>query len=225
MTSYTLIRSTRKTMALQITKEAEVVVRAPLQVPKREIDRFVASKQAWIERHLSEVKKNLAQREAFQLNYGSHLRLLGERYPLRPKTGGKMGWDGRCFFLPPNLTPAEIKKAARQIYRLLAGSILKERAEHLAQVTGLVPKAVKITDAKRRWGSCSSKGNINLSWRLLMAPKEAVDYVIVHELLHLQEPNHSPRFWALVAKILPDYKKRQAVLKELELKLAREDWD
>ena len=88
----------------------------------------------------------------------------------------------------------------------------------------VTPIAVKVNSAKTRWGSCSGRNSINFSWRLIMADDDVIDYVIVHELAHIKEHNHSDRFWAVVASVLPDYKMRQAKLKILQKKLASEDW-
>ena len=87
------------------------------------------------------------------------------------------------------------------------------------------PAAVKINEAKGRWGSCSSKKSLNFSWRLMMAGESVIDYVVVHELAHLKEMNHSPRFWAEVGRVLPDYPGRRAKLKELQKLLSVEDWE
>ena len=87
------------------------------------------------------------------------------------------------------------------------------------------PAAVKINGAQTRWGSCSARRSVNFSWRLILAEDNLVDYVIVHELAHLKELNHSPRFWALVAAYVPDYQIRRARLRELQKKFNREDWD
>ena len=95
----------------------------------------------------------------------------------------------------------------------------------MALVMGVAPTGIKITGAKTRWGSCSSKNSINFSWRLVMADDEIIDYVIVHELAHIKELNHSPRFWAVVEGTLPDYKSRRSRLKLLQKKLAAEDWE
>ena len=96
--------------------------------------------------------------------------------------------------------------------------------ERFAPLVGKAPQQVRITSAKTRWGSCSAKGGLNFSWRLLLAPPEAVDYVVVHELAHLVEFNHSPRFWAIVKGILPDYKARRQSLKAVQETLLRQGW-
>jgi hypothetical protein len=89
----------------------------------------------------------------------------------------------------------------------------------------VTPIAVKINSAKTRWGSCSNKKSLNFSWRLIMADDDVIDYVVVHELAHLREMNHSPRFWAVVEAVLPDYRERKLKLRALQAKLNREDWE
>ena len=96
--------------------------------------------------------------------------------------------------------------------RALAKEFLPRRVAHYAELMGVVPAGVKITGARTRWGSCSSKGNLNFSWRLMLAGEREIDYVVVHELAHLREMNHSPRFWAVVEAALPDYKERRKSL-------------
>lgn len=101
---------------------------------------------------------------------------------------------------------------------------LPSAVERFAPLVGKAPQQVRITSAKTRWGSCSAKGGLNFSWRLLCAPPEAMDYVVVHELAHLIEFNHSSRFWAIVEGILPDYKARRQSLKEVQESLLRQGW-
>lgn len=91
---------------------------------------------------------------------------------------------------------------------------LAARTEHFAAVMGLRPTGIKITSAKKRWGSCSPKNAICYSWRLMMEPAEAIDYVVVHELAHIRHKNHGEAFYRLVASVLPDWKRREGLLKE-----------
>ncbi|MCL2342290.1 MAG: M48 family metallopeptidase, partial [Firmicutes bacterium] len=100
-----------------------------------------------------------------------------------------------------------------------------EKTAAFAEQMGLKPRAVKINSAKTRWGSCSALKNLNFSWRLAMADDGVIDYVVVHELAHLREMNHSARFWAIVAGVLPDYRERQKRLKALQKRLGNEDWE
>ena len=224
MIEYTLTRSKRKTVALYIRK-AGVEVRAPLKMPKRDIDKFVASKENWIKNKLTQVCERQEQRENFTLDYGSTVLYRGKQYPIAAKAGNRVGFDDTAFYMPPELTSEKIKAACVQVYRMLAKRDLTERTLDFAKRMGVTPTAVKINGAKTRWGSCSGKKNINFSWRLIMADDFVIDYVVVHELAHLTEMNHSAKFWAIVEGILPDYKVRQKRLKELQKKLNAEDWE
>ena len=222
--SYKIVRSNRKTMAIHVTKAAEVEVRAPFHVKDKEIKAFVNQKQDWIHKHLIKIKEAQEKRQAFVISYGSPLRLVGKEYILRERAGNGAGFDGQCFYLPANLSDDMIKQALIQVYVQLAKQILTSRTKEYAKITGWTPTWVKVNHAKTRWGSCCIKGHINYSWRLIMAPEEVIDYVVVHELAHLQEMNHSPKYWAEVASVMPDYKERQKKLKEFQRQIADEDW-
>ena len=167
---YTLIRSSRRTMALEITRDGRLLVRAPQCAPQAVIDRFVASHADWIAAHLEK------QRQRAQ----SH----------------------------PPLTEDEIA-ALRQKAR----DILPGRVAHYTGRMGVTPTGVKITGAKTRFGSCSAKNSLCFSLYLMAYPDAAVDYVVVHELAHIRHKNHSPAFYAEVARVMPDYRERRKLLK------------
>ena len=224
MIDYILKRSSRKTVAIHI-REGLVEVRAPLRMPKSNIDRFVKEKDDWIAEKLKKQSEEIAQRKDFTLTYGDCLFYRGKQYPIGARQGDRMGFDNECFYMPPNLAPKQIKYACIQIYRLLAKRDLTARTLEFAQRMNVKPDAVRINSAKTRWGSCSSKKSVNFSWRLIMADDDVIDYVIVHELSHITELNHSERFWALVRSVLPDYAERKARLKELQRRLTCEDWE
>ncbi len=223
--NYTIIRSKRKTMAIHITKDAQVQVRAPLQLSEHEIDNFVQSKEKWITKHLKIREQLLKKRLEFTLNYGDSVLLRGKDYKIKAVEGKYGGFDGESFYLPPNLSNENIKYTVIQIYKLLAKNILTQKVVSFAKVMNVTPTAVKINNAKTRWGSCSSKGSLNFSWRLLMGSDDIIDYVVVHELSHLKEHNHSDKFWAVVENVLPDYKIRQERLKALQGRLISENWE
>ena len=167
---YTLIRSSRRTMALEITRDGRLLVRAPQCAPQAVIDRFVASHADWIAAHLEK------QRQRAQAH--------------------------------PPLTEDEIA-ALRQKAR----DILPGRVAHYAERMGVAPTGVKITGAKTRFGSCSAKNSLCFSLYLMAYPDTAVDYVVVHELAHIRHKNHSPAFYAEVARVMPDYRERRKLLK------------
>lgn len=221
---YTLTRTNRKTIALYV-RDGSVEVRAPLKMPKRNIDYFVASKENWIMDKLIKLSEQSRRRESFNLDYGSLVTYRGSDYPIEAKDGNRVGFEDGRFYMPPNLTSGQIIAACVQIYRMLAKRDLTEKAIFFAEQMSVMPDAVKINGAKTRWGSCSSKKSLNFSWRLIMAGDDVIDYVVVHELAHLTEMNHSARFWAIVEGVLPDYSKRRARLSELQKRLAVENWE
>lgn len=224
MITYNLVRSKRKTMAIYIKPDVTVEVRAPLRVAKTDIDKFVASKEKWIKDKLRLVEEKSEKRAVFCLDYGSTVLFRGKEYPIVEKLGNLAGFNDECFYLPPDLAGEQIKNTCIQIYKMLGKQVLTAKTGKFSQLMGVDSLAVKINSAKTRWGSCSSRKNINYSWRLVMAPDEVIDYVVVHELAHLREMNHSDRFWQIVAAILPDYQERQKKLKSLQKLLSEQDW-
>ena len=223
MIEYMLTRTNRKTTAIYV-RDGFVEVRAPYKANVSDIDRFVLSKEKWIKDKLAERNQQIERKEKFTLAYGDMLLYHGKLHPIRGKPGDMAGFNVLSFYMPPDLPPEEIMYYCKRTYRLLAERDLAERAYELMDEMNVYPAAIKISNAKRVWGSCSSKKSINFSWRLVMADEDVIDYVIVHELAHIIEPNHSKRFWAVVESYIPDYKERRARLKELERKLSTEDW-
>jgi len=225
MIEYRLIRSNRKTIAIHISRDAIVEVRAPRNAPKADIDRFVSSNRDWIAKHLSAREQHVRNRAEFCLNYGDTVLMRGEEYPIAAIKSNRAGFDGECFYLPPDLPPEEIKRRVIKLYRRIAKQLLTDKVTDCAKLTGVTPSAVKINGAKTRWGSCSGKNSINFSWRLIMADDDVIDYVVAHELTHIKEHNHSDRFWASLADVMPDYRKRRLKLRAFQKRFVNEDWD
>jgi len=194
-------------------------------MPRHEIERFISVKEKWIHSKLAELSKRVESRESFVLNYGDMITYRGDLYPIVQKAGNRAIFADEKFCVPQGLSNEEIKAACVKIYKKLAKQDLYERVQCFVDRVPVKPTAVKINSAKTRWGSCSAKKSLNFSWRLIMADDGVIDYVVVHELAHLIELNHSARFWAIVQSILPDYKERQKRLKTLQEKLSVEDWE
>ncbi len=212
--NYLLIRSRRRTLALYITPEGNLEVRAPLRMPERTIEDFILSKQQWIEKHRRRLQHK--QRQIVPKTYaeGEEFLYLGQAYRLAYRAEDKpaIELDGCLFIAEKYRTRAE--KVIRFWYRDEAELILQDRTAVLAAEMQVQPQSVRLSNAAQRWGSCSPRGVINLSWRLVMAPLDIIDYVIVHELAHLKQHNHSRAFWQVVESALPDYKVRRAWLKQ-----------
>ncbi|MCL2385939.1 MAG: M48 family metallopeptidase [Defluviitaleaceae bacterium] len=212
-------------------KGGEVEIRAPFRVPMREIEAFVNSKTQWINEVVTKQQKHAEAVEAFRLNGDSLILLRGQEtrvadiLPLRLSWGRKpLGASDFSDSLALEESDA-IRADCVKFYQRTAKVVIAERVAYFSEKMGVSPASVKITSAKTRWGSCISKKRINFSWRLIMAHDDVIDYVVVHELAHLLEMNHSSRFWAIVAKILPDYKQRQAQLKILHRRIVHEGWN
>ena len=171
---YTVIRSRRKTLSVQVTRDGRVEIRAPLRTADAEIRCFLEKHRRFLEKHLQEAQA-LQQAKA------------GVRKLTAAET-------------------AELKKKAKQVF--------PERAAYWAPRIGVRPGRIAVRCQKTRWGSCSSKGSLNFNCLLMLAPAGVIDYIVVHELCHLKQMNHSKRFYAEIEKVLPDYRQHQQWLKE-----------
>ncbi|HET6489025.1 MAG TPA: SprT family zinc-dependent metalloprotease [Syntrophales bacterium] len=217
---YTVIRSKRKTIAVEITRDGGILVRAPLRLARREVFDFVDQNRGWITRKLAHARTLQEEKTPRRFLEGESFPFLGEKHRLRYVAGGEyLRKENGDFLLGADLS-ARAGDLFRTWYRARAREILEERVAHFALQMGLACCTVRITDARERWGSCSAAGALNFAWRLVMAPLPVIDYVIVHELTHLVEMNHSRRFWDRLGRILPDYPARRKWLRENEHLLA-----
>ena len=168
---YKIIRSERRTLALEITDKPEVLARAPRRCPTAYIQSFVESREDWIVSHMEKQRLRAEKRQALS--------------------------DGEIEEL--------VTRAKKELPPLVA---------RYAEIMGLSPASVKITKAAKRFGSCSSKNRLCFSYRLMLYPQSAIEYVVVHELAHLVHHNHGSDFYALIKTVLPDYKQRSKLLKK-----------
>lgn len=201
---YTLIRSKRKTLALQITPEGEVVVRAPLRLAQREIDRMVGERQEWIAKHRQAVQAQKRAKEQFSLMDGK-FPLMGQMFPIEYVAQGKPHYADGAFYLCTG-QEQQLREQAEQLYRNIAREELSRRISFYAPRMGVCPAGLRINGARGRWGSCSGKNSLNFSWRLMLAPEHCINYVVVHELCHILHHDHSAAFWREVERFFPDWK-------------------
>jgi hypothetical protein len=213
---FDIIRSRRKTLAVEITKDGEVLVRAPLRIARREVLAFVHQNSGWIARKLDQVRARKGQITPLRFRDGESFPFLGEPHRLHFVAGTDYlrNQEGE-FHLGIDLS-ARAGELFRTWYRARAREILEDRVAHFALQTGVACRSIRITDARERWGSCTAAGTLNFAWRLVMAPPPVIDYVVVHELVHLVEMNHSRRFWERLGHILPDYAERRKWLRDNE---------
>lgn len=172
----TVIRSNRKTVAIQVNSDLSVTVRAPRSTSEKDIEEILKKKEAWISKHIEKIKKTKERLEAESTE---------------------------------KLTREKVIALAEEALK-----VIPARVEYFAKVIGVTYGKITIRNQKTRWGSCSSKGNLNFNCLLMLAPPEVLDYVVVHELCHRKQMNHSKAFWAEVEKVLPDYKEARKWLKE-----------
>jgi len=210
-----LIRSKRrKTIALIIDQEGRLIVRAPAHTSRRKIENLVYEKSAWIQRNQREAQTRPPAARPKRFHNGEHFYYLGRGYPLVLSKRRKPPLILNGRFSLAESAHEDALKVFSEWYREQCREIVTERAANHARRLNLRYRRIRITSARTRWGSCSSKGNLNFSWRLVMTPLEVIDYVVVHELCHLREPNHSTKFWARVAAAMPDYRTQRKWLKD-----------
>lgn len=206
----------RRNLSIVLKPGQPVQVRAARLTPLVTILQFVESRQGWIEKTLrkfSEQEKQLPARELKAGNmyplYGIPRRLTVSLTPLN-QVFFSAHEEELILHLPKHLYKENLSdlsfahEALREFYRLRAEKLFEERMPYWMAQTGLRPSRWKVRETRTRWGSCHPNGTITLNWRLSVYPKEVVDYVIVHELCHLQQMNHSKAFWNLVEKSIPD---------------------
>lgn len=169
-----IIKSRRKTIAIEIRKDATILVRAPLAMRDAEIRRFLKEKENWIMAHLQKIEERQ--------------KTLSDVEPLSKE---------------------DIERLAD-----LAIKVIPVKVKHYANLMQVQYGRITIRNQKTRWGSCSGKGNLNFNCLLMLAPDEVVDYVVIHELCHLLEMNHSKAFWGQVEKVMPEYKTYKKWLKD-----------
>ena len=175
---YEIIYSSRKTIAIQVTRDGRVLVRSPRHCARPYIDNFVSKNENWVLKHLARAKELEEQKKN---SSSAH---------------------------PP------LSEKDRSRYIEIARDIFTRKTEYYARIMDVSYGRISIREQKTRWGSCSSKGNLNFNWRLILAPEEVLDYVVVHELAHRREMNHSKAFYAIVESVLPDYRAARKWLRD-----------
>ncbi len=216
---YRIVRSARRRRTLELRVEADGVrVSVPLRTPRHEVDAFVRSRIDWIR------KQRVARPRPASLAFvtGDTLPYLNRPMPLEVVEGGSRRSQVRADLLGVRVTlPRGVREqreavqdALRRWYRDRATEEILGRVEAWAVRAGYGPRRVLIRDQKRRWGSCAKDGTLRFNWRLVMLDPSIIDYVVVHEIVHLVRPHHRPTFWSEVERLIPDYQARRKALSE-----------
>lgn len=195
--------------------ERGLAVAAPLRTSLRDIDAFIASHAAWVHRKLDEYAGQRAQRH-LAVRDGVRLPLLGGEANVRIVAGAnRVSWEGEALdqLLLKARPDADCDALARRALQRRAVEVFGARVTHFARLLQRPAPTLRLSSARTRWGSCSERSGIRLNWRLVHLPLALIDYVVAHELAHLVEMNHSPRFWAVVGSLYPDWRAARQQLK------------
>ena len=222
----TIRRSPRaKRLSLQIEAEKpELILVIPRYALSMQVDSFIRKQTPWIEKHWNQALKKAARKPKRNYQDGDQYFYFGEILTLklipsvrwRPKI--RVVGEILEITLHKATTVSDgkkaIKKAVQEFYKKKAEEVIHDRLQFYNEHYKLKYNRVTFRNQKTRWGSCSSAKNLNFNWRLIMAPIEIIDYVVVHELCHLKHMNHSAAFWGLVAERMPQYKELRKWLKD-----------
>jgi predicted metal-dependent hydrolase len=216
--TWELRRARRRTIGFRVD-ERGLRISAPRWVTLSEIDRAMAEKASWILRKLDEWREHAARRERLAPRWedGALIHVLGERLVLRvdpTHRGVSLGEGELRVGLPAGTSPEQLQERVQVWLKQHARTVFAPRIAFYAERLGRSPKRWALSSARTRWGSCSADGTVRLSWRLIHFPLHVVDYVVAHELAHLGEMNHGPRFWSTVAQLCPDYERARAWLRQ-----------
>jgi len=211
-------RKRRKTISLQVRNESEIHISAPFYTPIDEINHFIEEKQNWIHKTIQKQKRDAAESRAKTYETGEYMLYLGKTYPLKvffePFENPGVVFYKDLFYLNARDDIDLKRHYFIAWYKKKAHDFVCQRLDFFSQMLKLRYESIKITSAESRWGSCSEDNNLAFSFRLIMAPPEVIDYVIVHELMHIREKNHSLKFWRRVEEIIPEYRVHRRWLKD-----------
>ena len=205
----------RKSFELKWMNPYKLRVRVPVGTTRKMIDQLVQDKTDWIVRSRQRMMERENQLEKNYLQADS-IQYVGQTIPFRWEKASNpfqlhMGQD--AFVLVGSGTPEQAQALVEASYRKRARMIFEERSEHFANQLGVRVNQIRIKSQKTRWGSCSSKGNLNFNWHAIVAPPEVIDYLVIHECCHLVHMNHSKAFWELVESLCPNYRVHREWLK------------
>ena len=227
--SFRFERSRRKSIGFLVGADG-LVVRAPNWVTLREVDAAVQEKSAWIVAKLQQFKERQTEQfqTAIEWRHGAQVPFLGRTVQLcvlERGVGRVLGQDLSPdqvlpVTVPPGASVTQVRDAAQVWLKKQAKALFEQRLHHFAPLLGVRWQKLSLSSASTRWGSARNDGHIRLNWRLIHLPISQIDYVVVHELAHLREMNHSPRFWETVGEVMPDYAQRRKALRQSPVGLA-----
>jgi predicted metal-dependent hydrolase len=221
---YAVLRSRRRRKTVEITMDPSqgVLVAAPLDTAPERLSEIVMKRAGWIVRHWPDDLARVPPRmfvSGESLPYlGRQVRLFVEHAQVRKPSLAFSHWSFRLVApagLDEEARRVALERVVRRWYERRAAERLPERVRRWAPLAGCTPAGVLVRDQRQRWASCSPDGTLRFNWRLVMAPPVLIDYVLVHELVHLRVRRHTLDFWAELGRLMPDFQARRSRLKEL----------
>jgi predicted metal-dependent hydrolase len=202
-----------------VERDRTILVRAPRNISPEEIHHHIEEKRLWLYDKVRHPQKYPSEPVKKEFATGETVLYLGRNFRLEITNEDSEGVKFDTYFSISRLHRAKASELIRAWYMERAREKLIPRICHFAETMGVTYNNLLISDMKYRWASCTPKNNLNFSWRIIKAPMAVIDYLIVHELAHLLEPNHSPRFWNIVAVQVPGFEKQKKWLKDYGYKL------
>jgi len=200
-------QSNRKTISISVDIEGVIYVKAPKYLRETEIKDYILTKQNWINNTLEKVSKEKNRRDKYLIKYGNKILFKGRDYVIKKNENFEFTRIDGNNILSAVKNESKLELNIIEFLKNEAIKYVKENVEKYSILMSLNYKEAKISNARKRWGSCSNSGNININWRLVMAPEEVIDSVIIHELSHLKYFNHSRGFQEMIRKYDPKHKK------------------
>ena len=212
--NYKIKYSDRKTVTITVERDRSIIVKAPKDADPAKIDKIVESKKLWIYKKLNDTHKYNLVEPTKEFVAGETVLYLGKKYRLEIETSENEHIKFAGKFIIAAVSAERASSVFIQWYKKQAVEKILPRVKKHALNIGVQYNKVFISDIKYRWGSCTPKDNLNFNWKLIKAPMFVIDYVIVHELAHFLESNHTPKFWNIVEVQVPKYLKAKEWLKE-----------
>lgn len=217
-------RSDRRTVGLRAASDGVGEILAPRKISLSRLKAIAMPYAEKVGAECERIRRRNEARAEFSVDYGKPLRCLGNMCPIEETAENKPFFDGSVFNLPSGQNKKALKDLAVRAYKEFSKEYITERVRDISNRMGLHAESVRINSAKSHWGSCSRRNTLNFSWYGIMAEREALDYIVIHELCHMRHFDHSPEFWGEVQRYCPDYKRHKAYLKKLWQEISAEDW-
>lgn len=220
-----IIWKKRKTIGIYVDAYGNVEVRAMKDAPEADIDKMVKAKWSWIQKHVKEQTEKTKGFKEKTYEEGEEFLFLGREYPIkvienRDSNMEAIEFAGSELIIRTMENDNEkLKKMMTRFYKQQCKKYVEKRIRLYQPQFKVKPRGIKISSNKKHWGTCNSQREMTFNWKLVMAPIEVLDYVVIHEMCHMLHMNHDRSFWRLVGKIMPDYERQESWLRESHWKM------